>query len=455
MIPAEIVRTSTFRLTVAFAGTFAISSLLLFLFIYLATAAYEIDRIDTVIAEEIRVVADEQPAQILRAVETRLATDLRRVTFAGLFDARGNRIAGNVATAPAGLPPDGYPRRAEVARLGSPEGALEPVRAVAARLSNGEVLVIGRNVEEIDHLRQVVGRALGLGLIPAVALSLASGAWISRRAQSQVKAVHLAVERIMQGNVGERLPVRRSGDDFDRLAHGVNRMLDQIERLLDDLKGVGDDIAHDLRTPLTRVRTRLERGRDTAADRDELAAVVDSAITGLDQALKVITSLLRIGEIENGRRRAAFGEVDLASLVREIGEFYEPIAEDKRITLDVHVEASAAVQGDYDLLNEAVANLVDNAIKFTPPGGHVRIDLVPNDSGPVIRVTDDGPGVSPEERSAIFQRFYRADKSRRIQGSGLGLSLASAIAALHNFDLSLQESTRGCVFCLKCGRASM
>jgi signal transduction histidine kinase len=239
------------------------------------------------------------------------------------------------------------------------------------------------------------------------------------------------------GDLRERLPTHGSNDPFDQLAVSVNRMLGEIETLIQEIAGVGNDIAHDLRTPLTRVRARLERGRARAATLDELRAVVDQSIAGLDQSLAVVTALLRIAEIEHSRRLEGFSQVELAPLVREVGDLYEPIAEDKRVTLQVEAADEATVHGDRDLLFEAVANLVDNAVKFTPEGGRVTLALRRRDSESVIQVKDTGPGIPEAEREAVVRRFYRSDKSRNTEGLGLGLSLVAAIVKLHGFRFTI------------------
>jgi len=222
-----------------------------------------------------------------------------------------------------------------------------------------------------------------------------------------------------------------------------------LEEALQEAKVVGDNIAHDLRTPLTRVRLRLERGREHAATLEELRAVADQAIAGLDQSLTTITALLRITEIEHSRRREGFSQVQFAALVREVGELYEPIAEDKRVTFQVEVAGEATVQGDRDLLFEAVANLVDNAVKFTPDGGRVTLTLLRREGESAIQVKDTGPGISEAEREAVTQRFYRSDKSRNIKGLGLGLSMVAAIIKLHGFRLRISAGP-GCTAEIAC-----
>jgi PAS domain S-box-containing protein len=222
-----------------------------------------------------------------------------------------------------------------------------------------------------------------------------------------------------------------------------------LEEALQEAKVVGDNIAHDLRAPLTRVRLRLERGREHAATLEELRAVADQAIAGLDQSLTTITALLRITEIENSRRRERFSEVQLAPLIHEVGDLYDPIAEDKGITLRVGTSEAACVHGDRDLLFEAVTNLVDNAVKFTPEGGCVELALLYQEGETVIRVSDTGPGIPEIEREAVTQRFYRSDKTRNTKGLGLGLSMVAAIIKLHSFRLRISAGP-GCIVEIAC-----
>jgi PAS domain S-box-containing protein len=223
----------------------------------------------------------------------------------------------------------------------------------------------------------------------------------------------------------------------------------RLEEALQEAKVVGDNIAHDLRTPLTRVRLRLERGREHALTLEELRAVADQAIAGLDQSLTTITALLRITEIEHSRRREGFSEVQLAPLIREVGDLYDPIAEDKGVILRVEAPDGATVNGDRDLLFEAVVNLVDNAVKFTPEGGRVELVLLYQEAETVIRVIDTGPGIPEIEREAVTQRFYRSDKTRNTKGLGLGLSMVAAIIKLHSFRLTISAGP-GCTTEVAC-----
>jgi signal transduction histidine kinase len=447
----DFARTTTFRWTLAVAGTFVLGTSVLFGFVYWQTAAYMTSSIDRLLTGEVSLIAPDTPERRLELVVNRLRDDPRRIRISGLFGADGRRIAGNLESLPGGLAPD-VPADAVVVRLDDQNRETQKVRLVVHPLPSGEVLVIGRNNQEIAEIAEIVGRALALGLLPAFALALAIGMVLSLRAVARLTDVNQRIQRIVAGDLRERLPTRGSNDPFDQLAVSVNRMLGEIEALIHEIAGVGDDIAHDLRTPLTRVRVRLERGREHAATLGDLQSVADQAIAGLDQALAIVTALLRIAEIEHSRRLEGFSEVGLVPLLREVGDLYEPIAEDKHVTLRVEAANEAIVHGDRDLLFEAVANLVDNAVKFTPEGGRVELALLCREGETVIRVSDTGPGISEMERGAVTKRFYRSDKSRRTEGLGLGLSLVAAIVNLHGFRFTLAGSP-GCTAEIVCPQA--
>lgn len=465
MLPATAAfRTTVFRWTLAIAGGFTAMALLLFAFIYWQTAVHEQGRIDGIVLSEARTIRDAPGGEAVSRLNAWLADDPHGVRYGGLFGTDGVRVAGNILELPAGLPADGLAHRAEIGPISRDrDGDLpEVVRGVAQRLGDGgRLLVLGYDIDELDEVQDIVVRALGLSLAPAVLLSLAGGVLIARRGQRRIAAVHEAVGRIMQGQLRERLPVHGASDELDKVAAAVNGMLDRIEQLVEEIRGVGDSIAHDLRTPLTRVRTRLERSRDEARTREEFQAAADRAITSVDQALAVVGAVLRISEIEHGKRRAAFGAVDLAGVLRDAAELYEPVAEEKGVALRLRLLPGDGpapcweVLGDRDLLLEAVGNLVDNAIKFTPAGTAVTLSLEASTPGggpgtALLSVADQGPGIPPAERERVLQRFYRTEKSRTVEGSGLGLSLVAAVMALHGFRLRIGAAQPGCVVEVAC-----
>jgi len=439
----EIFRTPSFRIAGISAAVFVFGVLVLFAFVYWQTASRETRTVDRFIEQQVRSLADNHPPELIRALVLGGDQSERHIAYAALFDSRLHPIAGNLAALPEHFPVDG------VAHAATLPGARQ-VRAAAARMPDGEILFIARDVAELEQLQGIVRRALLLGVIPALLLALAAGALLSWRELRRVRMVHRAVARILRGDLKERLPARNAADDFDRLAMAVNRMLDEIQRLLDEIRGVGDNIAHDLRTPLTRVRARLERAREASRGADELDTAIDAAIAGLDQTLHIVTALLRIAEIEAGNRRAAFGTIDLARIVRDVAELYGPIAENAGIELTVAADEPRLVKGDRDLLVEAVANVLDNALKFAPPASRIDLSVIDGPEGPIVRVRDRGPGIPPDERQQVLKRFYRGDKSRSLPGSGLGLGVVNAVMALHRFRIAIGDAKPGCMFDLIC-----
>ena len=439
----QFMRSNTFHWAFMVGGVFAVFIIVLFGFIYWKIDDYLTARSDRVITAQLEGIAALPPERRLEAIDERLRQDPRGVQLAAIFAADGHRMTGNLESLPSDLRIDAEAQGADIIRTDRNGREHQTVRAIARRMRNGDVLVLGRNVDEAKEISHVVGQALALGLLPGFSLCLLAGAWLSVRAQKRVEEVNQRVQRIIAGDLRERLPHRSVDEPFSKLAVIVNGMLDEMETMIHALAGVGNDIAHDLRTPLTRARLTLERGRTNAATLEQLQAVADKAIAGIDQSLTIITALLRLAEIENSRRSAGFGTVALDEMLREVCDIYEPIAENKSIALRVGATQPLTVRGDRDLLIEAVANLVDNAIKFTPEGGKVEIALLRGEDETIVRVTDTGCGISEQEREAVLRRFYRSDKIRNTPGVGLGLNLVAAIVKLHGFRMAIRSGP-GC-----------
>ena len=439
----HLMRSSTFRRALAVAGVFAVFVIVLFGFIYWQTDDYLIARSDRMIATQLNAIAGLSSAQQPDAIDQHLNEDSRGVQYAALFGADGRRIAGNLQQLPPELKMNDSVQSISVVRMFPTGAQARVIRAIGRRMPNGDALVIGREVDEAREISHVVGQALALGLLPAFCLCLMAGAWLSMRAQRRVEEVNQRVQRIIAGDLRERLPHRDVDESFSRLAGIVNGMLDEMETMIHALAGVGNDIAHDLRTPLTRARLVLERGRTNATTVEQFQAVTDKAITGIDQSLAIITALLRLAEIENSRRLAAFEDVPLHEMLREVCDMYEPIAENKNVDLRVEVKHRLGVRGDRNLLFEAFANLVDNAVKFTPEGGRVDVELTRGDKETIVRVIDSGCGIGEREREAVLRRFYRSDKVRSTPGVGLGLNLVAAIVKLHGFRLVIRPGPGG------------
>lgn len=446
----EFFSTTTFRWALAFAAVFSAGVLLLALFIYWQTVGYLTHRVDLELVRNAQQIAHAAPHERPELIERYLKSGDNVLRLAGIFGSAGRPEAGNLRSIPANLPVSGkvIVMRLRVEDVDRPQ--LRSVRALALTMSGGQTLVLERSPADFDEIREIVTRALALALAPALLLAVAGGWLLSRGAVNRIAAVHRASRLIMAGKLGERLPTRGTQDDFDKLARIVNEMLDEIERLMMEAKGVGEDIAHDLRTPLTRLRTRIERALEALPLAGEASSSLSLAMEDIDQVLVTIKAILRIAEVEHGQRRGGFRDVDLNDVLREAVDLYEPIAETKGIDLVLREAQATSTRGDADLLFEAVSNLLDNAIKFTPAGGSVAVSLRQEPRGPSIRVADTGSGIPPEEFPKLLRRFQRGDRSRGTPGMGLGLSLVAAITRLHGFALIQRQVPQGCCIELQC-----
>ncbi len=436
------------RWTLTFALALVAFALGSFGFLFVATTHAERNRIDASVRHELAIVAGLQPSDVASHVTALLVADEHRTRFAGVFDAAGRPVAGNLARLPADLALDGTIRETVAVRQNERGRKIETMRAAALRLPDGRAVMIGNDLDAYDQSRRDLSEAIAAGLLPALVVAIGLGAAFGAASQRRVRTIEIAIERIVAGDFTGRLPVAGNAGDIDRIALGVNRMLDAIELLYHEIRGVGDDMAHDLRTPLGRVRAQLERSRNTARTATDFRVAIDRAIVGLDAALAVIIAILRIGQIEHRARRSGFARVDLAALVRDVADLYAPIAEDAEIALSICAGAPQNVEGDRELLFEALANLVDNAVKFTPAGGRVFVRGSSGPEGVALSVIDEGPGIPGAERDAVLKRFIRGDKSRGVSGNGLGLSLVAAIARLHGCDVTIGDASPGCVVSL-------
>lgn len=427
----DFARTSAFRLTLLFSALMIGSVLLLFGFVYWQTTSFLAHRFDESLISEGREILNTPPDGRSSAIDNLIASDPHRDWHVGLFDSAGKPLSGNISTWPQSVVLDGKSHDLHQHHL----------RGAGLSLPEGGLLVMARRAEEVHEVSELIGRALAAGLAGSLALALLGGMVMSLASLRRIEAMHRAAAAIMQGDLSQRLPEAGSSDDFDKLAGIVNAMLGEIERLIGDIKAAGDNIAHDLRTPLTRLRTRLEGALRRGGSVEEHRAAMEDAIADTDQLLSTFRALLRISEVEAGARRAGFGEVDLVKLVSSAAELFEPLATERGLRFTTAIEAAPTVRGDPDLLFEAVANLLDNAVKFTPADGRVALSLSTEGE---IAVADSGPGLPDELKDALFQRFTRGDKARHLPGNGLGLSLVAAVARLHGFKLAFENTDPGC-----------
>ncbi|MCU1731877.1 MULTISPECIES: sensor histidine kinase [unclassified Pseudomonas] len=363
----------------------------------------------------------------------------------GLFDPQFNPLGGQIRQMPAELGLDG--RIHEISRCldaDDPRLPRDSCDAVAIKVHDGRWLVLMRDNGSLFVVTRIILHALLWGLSLTIIPGIAGWYWLRRRPLKRIRAIQATAEQIVAGDLTRRLPLSQRRDELDMLAAIVNAMLDRIERLMHEVKGVCDNIAHDLRTPLTRLRAQLYRIRQQAGDDAPQAEAMEQAIAETDTLMARFRGLLRISELEDRQRRAGFVELQARALLEELHDFYLPLAEDGEIALELRVpEPLPALFGDHELLFEALANLVGNAIKFTPAGGRVRISADSDADGVHIAVEDSGPGIPEEERETVLKRFYRSEEGHRHAGFGLGLSIVAAIVDLHGYQLEVGESEWG------------
>ncbi|MDF0731989.1 HAMP domain-containing sensor histidine kinase [Pseudomonas entomophila] len=363
----------------------------------------------------------------------------------GLFDAQLNPIGGRIRAIPSELGLDG--KIHELKRcLDADDPRLPPdsCDAVAIHIPDGRWLVLVRDNGSLFVVTRIILHALLWGISLTLIPGFAGWYLLRRRPLKRIRAVQASAELIVAGDLTHRLPLSARRDELDMLAAIVNAMLDRIERLMHEVKGVCDNIAHDLRTPLTRLRAQLYRIRQQSGANSPEAEALDQAIGETDTLMARFRGLLRISELEDRQRRAGFVELDPHALLAELHDFYLPLAEDGGIRLSLEQPTHLpALHGDRELLFEALANLVGNGIKFTPEGGQVRVRALQDDSGVHISVEDSGPGIPEEERAAVLKRFYRSEEGHRHPGFGLGLSIVAAIVDLHGFRLEVGASELG------------
>ncbi len=315
----------------------------------------------------------------------------------------------------------------------------DDVIARVVPLSGKHKLVFGRMGGNIDSARQVMASALTWGVAIMAGLAILCSVLMAGSVAGRLEQINRISQDIRHGDLSRRMP-QRGNDEFDRLAGNLNDMLDQIQALMEGVRTVSDAIAHDLRTPLTRLRGRLERLRDTEAT--ELGASIDLSIEEADRLLGTFNALLRIAQIEAGSRRADFQTVDLETLVNDVVDLYEPLAAERNQELTLELEP-LKTRGDRDLLFQAMSNVIDNAVKYAPEGAPIVVELRDSPEGPTLVVADSGPGVPAEERQRVFERFYRLEAHRSSPGNGLGLSLVAAVAKLHQTNLTLEDNEPG------------
>jgi signal transduction histidine kinase len=446
-----IIGTHAFRLAALYFLVFAASVLGVLLFVYLTSAGFVERQTEATLDAEITGLA-EQYAQrglsgLIQIVAARSAGDRGDAMIYLVTDPDGKPLVGNIAAWPAGVPTHSAWLSFALERTINGRHEVHPARGRLFVIPGGYRLLVGRDISDAAAFRSEVRTTLLWAGLIALGIGLIGGTVMSRNLLRRVEQVNRTSERVMAGNLSDRVPLHGTKDEFDQLAANLNRMLDQIERLMTAMREVTDDVAHDLRTPLSRLRTRLERalaipsGADPSGGASQ-AEAIRAAIDEADRLLATFNALLRIAELESGAHLDQAAPIDLSEVARSAAELYEPVADEKGFALSVVAEPSVRMSGDWHLLSQALANLLDNTLKYAG-GGLIELRVFHENGQAILEVADHGPGIPEVDRQSVLDRFVRLEPSRTTPGNGLGLSLVRAIARRHDGSVTLEDNKPG------------
>jgi len=439
MFRYKIFRTTSFRLVLIASTAFSIA-LLIFLFLVISvTTTILIRQNDLTVQGEIKELLNDAHSKDL----SKIAQTVERMSanspqyFYVLQNRAGDYLAGNL---PAIVPIQGV-REWDGKPLGSDE--FVHLRAFGLQIVDEAYLFVGVRAYKPSKMYGPVTRSFLWLMVPTFIAVLLGGLFISNRMLARVEAISQTSREIMSGDLKRRMPVSATDDEFDHLATSVNVMLDRIEGLMEGLRQVSNDIAHDLRTPLTKLRQRLELARHKSKTLDEFRDALDQSINHVDATLAIFAGLLRIAQIEAGTRKSGFKKLDLASILSEVVEFYKPVFEEKAQSLVINITPELIMAGDKELLTQLFVNLFDNATHHTPPQSTIKMRALIKDTHIMVELSDNGPGIPQAQTEKVMQRFYRLEQSRTTSGHGLGLSLVKAITEQHNGGIHLLDNHPG------------
>lgn len=441
---ADYLRSTPFRIATTYAGLFAASVMILFGVVYWLVSEEMTSELQSVIDKDIAslmAVYRERGSEGLKAdIEDRIADTPKGDSLYLYRDKDGNAVSSNT---PSGAPVLGWQDVGTILGSGrhDTDGAAEHFLARGVQTADS-FLLVGRSLHGLKEVQEVLLRALTWALGLTAVLALGGGIGLGHGALRRVDSINRAFREITEGHLSRRVSTSGTRDELDRLAVNINLMLDRIEQLMANLQQVSNDIAHDLRTPLGRLRQGLESARRKESSVQDYRTAIDRAIEQADTILDTFSALLRIAQIESRSRRGRFETVDLSELANRIVEAYETVIEDADQSLTAEIAPGVRAGGDRDLIIQMLANLVENATRHCPAGSHISIALT-NDTAPTVTVADTGPGIPEDARDAVLRRFYRLEGSRTTPGSGLGLALVKAIADLHNATLLLSDNRPG------------
>jgi signal transduction histidine kinase len=448
----RLLRSSAFRLTLLYMVTFGASVTALLIFVYTAIISDMEDDLKHAIGVQ---VADLRRKFIVSGVNETAASiqnllrkDEEQTLVLMLIDPKWHIVVGNLATWPGGkihtptwikLP------------IGKAEGANPPPQAIAlnSTLPGGYILLVGRKMDRIEHVHEIIVEVLYICFGVMFALAAAGGMLLSYTIYRRVDVINQAFRRVAGGQLSARVKVTGTGDEFDHLAVHLNRTLDRIGELIEGVRDISYSVAHDLRTPLSRLRHRLERLLATDVDREHMTTEVRTALTEIDTVVATFNAILRIAQAEMGAGVEQFGAFDLSEAVLDVTDLYRPVAEETAHSFITNIAPDIILTGDRHLITQAFANVLDNAIKYTPAGGEVSVTLSAGPSYAELRVSDNGPGIPAALYPKVTEKFFRLERSRSSPGNGLGLSLVSAAVKLHKGDLQFADNASGLIVIIR------
>ncbi|KQO79305.1 ATP-binding protein [Methylobacterium sp. Leaf88] len=442
----NLFRTTAFKLSFAYLVVFATFALLALGYVAWNASRALDDQMVSTIEAEINGLSEQYKVgglrRLISAVERRAGepgASLYLVT-----NAAGERLVGNIDALPTGLIVDPGQTEANYARIGGARDVEHRAIMQIFVLPGGFRLLVGRDVAERDRLRSVIGRTFGSSVGLVVVLGVIGAWFIASRVLKRVDAMTETTRRIMAGDLDGRLAVAGTGDELDRLARNLNAMLERIGELMRGLRDVSDNIAHDLKTPLTRLRNRAEEALRTAETPDALRAAMEGVIEESDGLIRIFNALLMIARLEGVNAREDFQTFDVAAVVQAVAELYEPLASEQGLALHVETEgAPLTLRGSRELIGQALANLIDNAVKYGGASGEIRLSAARIGDTLRLGVADSGPGIPSEARGRVLDRFVRLEEARSRPGFGLGLSLVNAVVRLHQGTLALEDHAPG------------
>lgn len=437
-------RSTIARVTMTFIVILICSLMLMGGFVYWSTVGLMDRQTSALIETDIEGLAEVYQRGGLRGlvgtIESRIERDPKRSSIYLVTDHARVPVVGNISAWPEVAPDQaGW---IEFGLTDSAAGNRTRARSRPFLLRGGVNLLVGRDIRNLLETRNLVRRSLLWGMGLATLTGIAAGLFFSRRVGRRLETINRTSREVMQGNLERRVPILGNGDDLDELAGSLNAMLDEIQQLLIGIEHVSDNIAHDLRTPLSRLRNRLVELGGSIGDDEQAAAAVECCVAEVDELLATFNALLRIAKLEAAGPRKNLAVVEIDEVVRAALELYGPVAEERGILIQSRL-AAVTVRGERELLLQALCNILDNAIKFSPRGGRIDIDLQSDNVGVKLSVSDQGIGLAGADRARIFDRFYRGERARSTDGSGLGLSLVQAICKYHGAAISLRDTKPG------------